>query len=118
MSSAQLHNGLLNLVHRYIIAPHRTLIGHYSSRTLRYLHETIPYMVNHLTDRCKYLHFSGVTDMFGLGVCSKFENPIIPPSNLGKIHRTEKIYSFMRSWRRSSSITFIIDNISLDQYFR
>ena len=81
MSSAQLHNGRLNHVHRYIIATHRTLIGHLISRTLRYLHETIPYMVNHLTDPCKYLHFSGVTDMFGLSFCYKFENLVVPPSD-------------------------------------
>ena len=28
------------------------------------------------------------------------------------------MYPFMRSWRRSSSITFIIDIFSFDQYFR
>ena len=70
-----------NHVHRYIIAPHRTLIGHSSGRTLRYLHETIPYMVNHLTDLCKYIHSSGVTDMFGLSFCYKFENLVVPPSD-------------------------------------
>ena len=87
MSSAQLRNGQLNHVPRYIIALHRTLIGYPSSRTLRYLHETIPYMVDHLTDLCNYLHFSGVTDMFGLSNCFKFENPVVPPSDKGKIHR-------------------------------
>ena len=81
MSSAQLPNGRLNHVHRYIIAPQRTLIGHPSSRTLRYLHEAIPNMVNHLTNLCKYLHFSGVTDMFELRFCYKFENPVVPPSD-------------------------------------
>ena len=81
MSSAKLHNGRLNHVHRYIIAQHRTRVGQPSNRWLRYLHETIPYMVNHYTDPYKYLHFSGVTDMFGLSFCYKFENPVFPPSN-------------------------------------
>ena len=75
-------------------------------------------MVNHYTDPCKYLHFSGMTDMFGLSFCYMFESPVVPPSDKGKIHRALKISFLMRSWRRSSSITFIIDIISFDQYFR
>ena len=95
MSSAQLHNGRLNHVHRYIIAQLRTLIGHPPSGMLRYLHKTIPYMVNRYIDPCKYLHFSGVTDMFGLSFCHKFENAVVPPSDKGKTHRALKIYSLM-----------------------
>ena len=62
----------------------------------------IPYMANHLTDPCKYLHFSGVTDMFGLSFSYKFENPVLPPSDYGKICRFLKMYSFMRRWKNSS----------------
>ena len=74
--------------------------------------------INHYTDPCKYLHFSGVTDMFRLGFCYMFENLVVPSSDKGKIHRALKISFLMRSWRRSSSITFILDIISFDQYFR
>ena len=82
--SAQLHNGRLNHVHRYIIEDKQNT--YWSFRAERYLHETIPYMVNHLTDLCKYLHFSGVTDMFGLRFYCKLENLIVPPSDQVKIH--------------------------------
>ena len=38
-------------------------------------------MVNCLIDPCKYLHYSGVTDMFVLSFCYKLANPVVPPSD-------------------------------------
>ena len=116
MSSAQLHNWQLNHVHRYIIVQSRALIGHTGAERFGNCTE-IPYMVNHYTDPCKYLHFSCVTDMFELSFCYMFENLVVRPSDWGKTHRALKISFLMRSWPRSSSI-FIIDIISFDQYFR
>ena len=113
-----MHNGQVNQVHRYIIAPNRTLIGHPSSRTLRYMHGNIPYMVNNSTDSLKCLYFNGMTDKFGHSFCKKIENPVVSPSDWGKIHETLHFYFFMRIWRSSSSTTFIIDAFSFDQYSR